>query len=445
MSYKVGVVSLGCDKNLVDTEVMLHLLNENQFVVVKNEYEADIIIVNTCCFIESATQESINTILNLADYKTQGKCRLLVVAGCMAERYKDEILKEMPEVDVVVGTGSYREIADAIKEGLEGGKILKFGDISTICNDNYRIQSTPNYMAYLKIAEGCSNFCTYCIIPKIRGRYRSRTIDSLYNEAKKLAANGVKELIVIAQDITRYGTDLYNKKMLPEMLNKLCTISELKWIRLLYCYPEGIDDELINIIKKQDKICKYLDIPIQHCSNEILKLMGRRTTKESLTEKINKLREAIPEIILRTSIIVGFPSETSEQFNELTYFINQTKFDRLGVFTYSREKDTPAAKFKNQVPKKVKEKRMHELLKLQQQISYNNNLKKIGNEYYVLVENKYDNDLYMGRTYMDAPDIDGQVYFYCNINIKPGDFVKVRITEVSEYDLTGEIVNESSK
>lgn len=444
MKQKVGIISLGCDKNLIDTEVMLSKLSSD-FEITSNREDADVLIVNTCGFIESAKQESINTLLEMADYKESGKCKVLIATGCLAQRYKNQIFEEMPEVDAVVGTGSYNEIADAIEESLQGKKALKMSDIDFDFEVGERIVTTPDYFAYLKIAEGCDNHCTYCIIPKLRGKYRSRKLENIYNEAVKLVKNGVKELIIIAQDITMYGIDNYNKKMLPELLNKLCTIQDLKWIRLLYCYPEGIDDELIDVIKNQDKICKYLDIPMQHCSNDILKLMGRKGRKEDLVKLIVKLRQKVPDISIRTTFIVGFPDETQENFNELLDFIKEMKFDRVGAFEYSKEEDTAAAKLKGQISKHIKAQRYKKLMEIQSSISYANNSKMIGKKIEVLVEGKYEENTYFGRSYKDSPEIDGLVYFYSNKEIINGSFVFVDIVEADEYDLTGEISDESSK
>lgn len=440
MKYKVGIISLGCDKNLVDTEIMLGLLNKNDFIITNSEKNADILIVNTCAFIKSAVKESFDAIKEMAKVKSLGKCKLLIVTGCLAQRYKEEIFKKIPEVDAVVGTGSYHEIVDVINEALNKNKIIKLGDISKIYDIKERIQSTPFYTSYLKIAEGCSNYCSYCIIPKIRGKFRSRPVANVLDEAKMLVNRGVKELIVIAQDTTKYGLDLYNKKMLPELLNRLCELENLRWIRIMYCYPEGIDDELLSVIKKQDKICNYLDMPIQHSNDKILKLMGRRSTRKNLINLIQKIRKVIPDITIRTSLIVGFPGEGEAEFNDLLDFVKQMKLNRVGTFMYSREEGTAAANFENQVPEKIKKQRMDTLMKLQQQISLNNNLNLIGKKLEVLVEGSYEQNSYIGRTYMDAPEVDGKVYFYSKHKLNPGTFVNVLIKNVNEYDLSGEIV-----
>lgn len=443
MKYKVGVVSLGCDKNLVDTENMLGLLSK-KFDIVNDESSADIIIVNTCAFIESAKTESINAILDLADNKTEGNCKLLIVTGCMAQRYKDEIFKELPEVDAIVGTGSYHEIVDVIETALVKPKVKMIGDINSSYSVNERILTTPKHYAYLKIAEGCSNYCTYCVIPQIRGKYRSKKIEDILSEANTLVKNGVRELIIIAQDTTKYGTDLYNKPMISELLNNLCEIKELKWIRLMYCYPEGINDELIFTIKNQDKICNYLDIPIQHCSDEVLKRMGRRSNYKDITRLISHLRHNIPDICIRTSIIVGFPGETDVQFNELIDFIKEYKLDRVGAFKYSKEEGTPASKLPSQVPEKTKKQRLVSLMLAQQEVSHKKNEELIGRVFDCIIDEPYDDGIYLGRAYKDAPDVDCIIYINSKKKLALGDNVRVKISEFEDYDLTGEIVDELS-
>ncbi|WP_168198397.1 30S ribosomal protein S12 methylthiotransferase RimO [Crassaminicella thermophila] len=445
MNLKVSIESLGCAKNLVDSEVMMGLLDQYNFQLTNDKYEADIIIVNTCGFIEAAKQESIDTIVELGTLKKEGNCKLLVVSGCLAERYAKELIKELPEVDAVIGTGNYPEIIKVIYDTLKGERIVKSGNINIeISEDLPRVLSTPSYTAYLKIAEGCDNCCTYCIIPKLRGSYRSRKMEYILKEAKDMVKKGVKEIILIAQDTSRYGVDLYGEFKLAELLRKLCKIEELKWIRLLYCYPDNVSDELINVMKEEDKICKYLDLPIQHCNNLILKRMNRKTTKEHILYVINKLRQKISDIHLRTSLIVGFPGETNEQFEELKEFIKHVKFDRLGVFSYSKEKDTPAAKFEDQVPEEIKEERYDQIMNIQKEISFQKNMEKIGNIYDILVEEKVEDEgLYIGRTAYDAPEVDGVVYFNTKKPIDFGDLVKVKITDTLEYDLIGEILDES--
>ncbi|NLY44231.1 MAG: 30S ribosomal protein S12 methylthiotransferase RimO [Clostridiaceae bacterium] len=441
------MVSLGCAKNLVDTEVMLGLLSEKGFEITNDPEKADIIIVNTCGFIDSAKQESIENILEMAQYKERANCKLLIVTGCLAERYKDEVVKEIPEVDAVVGTGNYHEIAEVILAAFKGEKVLKYGEPDYTPEEGLpRMQSTPFYTAYLKIADGCDNHCTYCIIPKLRGKYRSRRMEDIVREAKNLSMRGVKELIIIAQDTTRYGIDLYGRHMLHELLNKLCEIEQIRWIRLHYCYPEDITEELIDTIAAQSKICNYLDIPIQHSSNRILKRMGRRGTGENIAALIKRIRNKIPDIALRTSIIVGFPGESEEDFEELKKFISDIRFDRVGVFKYSQEEDTPAAEFEEQIDESIKEHRYNALMQLQSAISREINKKKIGKIYEVLVEG-YDaqSKHYYGRTYADSIDIDGKVFFVSGSRLKLGDLVNVIIKKSAEYDLIGEVLDESGK
>ncbi len=443
MTLKVAMESLGCSKNLVDSEIMLGILKNKGYKLIGDFKEADIIIVNTCGFIESAKQESVNTVLELAEYKKSGNLKILIMSGCLAQRYSEELKGEIPEVDAIVGTASYPQIEEIIQRLAKEKNIVSVEDINFTYNENLpRYISTPNYMAYLKIAEGCDNCCTYCIIPKLRGSYRSRKIEDVVKEAKELAKQGVKELVVIAQDTTRYGLDLYGEEKLSTLLEKLAAIEEIKWIRIMYSYPEAISEALIKVIKEKERICSYFDIPVQHCSNRILKLMNRRTSKENLMEKINLIRKHIPNAVLRTSIIVGFPSETEEEFEELKEFIKEVKFDRLGVFTYSQEEDTPAAKLKDQVEEEIKHKRRDELMILQQQISFEKNKAKIGRNYEVLVEEKIEDELYTGRTYADAYEIDGLVYIKVKKKIEIGDFVEVKIKEALEYDLMGEIMYE---
>ncbi len=447
MKYHIGIVSLGCSKNLVDTEVMLGLLNQHGFSITNEESIADVLIVNTCGFIESAKQESINNILELAQHKETGKCKLLVVTGCLAERYQQQIIEEIPEVDAVVGTGNYHEIADIIDKTFEGTKVLKVGNADyTPAEGLPRIQSTPVYAAYLKIAEGCDNHCTYCIIPKLRGRYRSRKMEDILAEASKMADNGVRELIIIAQDTSKYGEDLYGSIELSTLLTKLCEIEKIKWIRIHYCYPESITDELIDTIREQTKICNYLDIPIQHCNDAILTRMGRRGRKKELYELIERLRINIPDIAIRTSIIVGFPGESEQAFAELEQFIRVIRFDRMGVFPYSREEDTPAAKYDNQVAEEVKNHRYNRLMEIQSSVSKQINLNKIGRTLEVLIEGYDDHTKsYYGRTYADSIDIDGKIFVHSSKHLAPGTFINVTVKKAQQYDLIGEIQDESCK
>ena len=449
METKIAFVSLGCDKNLVDTENMLGILNQAGFALIGDESEADVLVLNSCCFIDDAKQESIENILELAKYKETGNCKALIVTGCMAQRYKEEILKEIPEIDAVIGTTSYDEIATIVKEVLEskGEKVTHFNDIDRkMDHETPRVLTTAGYYAFLKIAEGCDNYCTYCIIPKLRGKYRSREIESLLLEAKGLVAQGVTELILVAQDTTRYGIDLYGEKRLPTLLHELGKIEGLEWIRILYCYPEEITDELIMAIKNEPKVCKYIDMPIQHADNEVLKQMGRRSSREQLDQVITKMRHEIPDISLRTTLIVGFPGETKEQFESLVSFVKTTEFDRLGVFTYSQEEDTPASIFPNQIDPEVMEIRKDTIMNIQRAISTAKNETMVGKTTKVLIEGKLtDEDVYIGRTYRDAPEIDGQVFVTYSGELISGDMVDVKILNAYEYDLIGVIDDELSK
>lgn len=441
-------ISLGCDKNLVDSENMLGILNDHGYTITDREEEADIIIVNTCCFINDAKEESITTILEMAEYKKRGKLKALIVTGCLAERYKDEILKEIPEVDALLGTTAFDKIITVVNEVLEGKKNTYFADLKELPkSSSKRILSAGNYYSYLKIAEGCNKHCTYCIIPKVRGNYRSRPMEELIEEATYLASLGIKELILVAQETTLYGTDLYGKKCLPDLLKKLCMIDGIEWIRILYCYPEEITPELIETIGKEPKICNYLDIPIQHCSDRILKLMGRRTTKEDIIRIVNELRSNIPDITLRTTLITGFPTEKEEEHEELKNFIKDLKFDRLGVFTYSKEEDTPAALLKPQIKASVKKKRQKELMELQQSIVFEACRKHIGKVFDVIIEGRIaDKDnVYIGRTYMDAPQVDGYIFIDSDDELISGDIVKAKVIGANNYDLIGEILKGSAK
>ena len=439
---KILFISLGCDKNLVDSEVMLGLLEKRGYSMTDDEAEADIIIVNTCCFIGDAKEESVNTILDMSEYKKQGSCKALIVTGCMAQRYKKEIQEEIPEVDAILGTNSYDKILDAVDEALAGHQMLDCADLVGLPEvDTDRILTTGGHYAYLKIAEGCNKRCTYCIIPSLRGNYRSFPMEKLVEQAQKLAEKRVKELILVAQETTLYGIDLYGKKSLHELLNRLCEIPEIYWIRILYCYPEEIYPELIETMKKQPKVCHYLDLPIQHCSDRILKRMGRRTTKADLVSIIENLRKAIPDICLRTTLITGFPGETEEEHKELLEFIDTMEFDRLGVFTYSPEEDTPAASFENQIPEEVKLDRKDELMEMQQEVAFDLAKEMEGRELAVMVEGKVaDENAYVARTYKDAPGVDGYLFINTDETLVSGDFVRVRVTGAHEYDLTGEII-----
>lgn len=436
------MVSLGCSKNLVDAEEMLGILEENGYEVTENEEAADIMIVNTCAFIDSAKQESIDCILELARFKKDNPDRLLVVTGCMSQRYKDEILKEIPEADIVIGTNEYGRIAEILKNHDAAKPEVHCG----ACRNTERLPrsvTTPEYMAYLKIAEGCDNRCTYCVIPSIRGSYRSRRIEDIVEEAEELAADGVRELIVIAQDTTRYGIDIYGEYKLPTLLKALCGIDGIHWIRVHYCYPELVTDELIDTVASEPKICNYFDIPIQHCNDEILRLMGRRTSKAQITALLKKLREKIPDVVIRTSLIAGFPTETEEQFEELRDFVTEAEFDRLGVFAYSREDGTPASRLDGQLDEAVKLSRQELIMVDQAAVSEELNAKKVGKVYEVLVEG-YDAIIkrFYGRTYGDSEEIDGKVFFTADKKTAVGEFVRVRISDYSEYDLYGELDKE---
>ena len=422
---------------------MMGILNRKGYKLVGDFEEADIILVNTCGFIESAKQESIDTILDLAQLKETGNLKLLIVTGCLAQRYANELKEEIPEIDAIVGTGSYQQIDEIIAKLEKENNIVSLNDIEFAYNEDLpRYVTTPDYMAYLKIGEGCDNHCTYCIIPKLRGKYRSRKIEDIVKEAKDLAAKGVKELAVIAQDTTKYGFDLYGEVKLPELLEELAQIEGIKWIRIMYSYPESITEELVKVMKKYDNICNYFDMPIQHASNRILKLMNRHTTKEDIRAKVEMIRSYLPDATLRTTIIVGFPGETDEDFKEVIEFAKEIKFDRLGAFAYSREEDTAADKLPNHLEEEVKLRRRDELMLVQQGISEELNSKKIGNEYEVLIEEQIEDKVYIGRTQGDAEEIDSIVYVKSENQLEPGDFVKVKIDKALEYDLMGDVINE---
>ncbi len=439
---KILFISLGCDKNLVDSEVMLGILADRGFEMTDTEDDADIIIINTCCFINDAKEESVNTILEMAEYKKNGPCRALIVTGCLAQRYKQEIVDEIPEVDAVIGTSKYDEIFDAVEQALKGSHFLDVDDLERLPSvPGKRILTTGGHYAHLKIAEGCDKHCTYCIIPKIRGNYRSVPMEQLLSEAASLAGQGVKELILVAQETTLYGMDLYGKKSLHILLQELAKIKGIRWIRILYCYPEEIYPELIETIKTEKKVCHYLDMPIQHASDAILKRMGRRTTKEQLKETVALLRKEIPDIVLRTTLIAGFPGETQEQHEELMEFVDEMEFERLGVFAYSPEENTPAALMPDQIPEEIKEDRRDAILELQQEIAFDKAADMVGRTLYAMIEGKVsDEPAYVARTYADSPDIDGYVFVNTGEMLMSGDFVKVKITGSAEYDLIGELV-----
>lgn len=444
---KILFISLGCDKNLVDSEHMLGMLCENGFSVTDDEREADIIVINTCCFIHDAKEESIENILEMAKLKKEGNLKVLVVTGCLAQRYKDEIQEEIPEVDAVIGTTAYDDIVEVVNNTLKknNDNVKKdkinynsYKDISYLTkNSSKRVITTGGYTSYLKIAEGCNKNCTYCIIPKLRGKFRSVPMDELLDEAKYLAEKGVKELILVAQETTLYGVDIYGEKKLPELLRKLCQIEGFEWIRILYTYPEEITDELIQVIKEEDKICKYIDMPIQHASDNILRKMGRRTNKQDLINIINKLRSEIDDIVIRTTLITGFPGETDDDFEELLDFVYDMNFERLGVFTYSAEEGTKAASMDNQVDEEVKKMRRDAVMEMQQDIIFDFMEDLIGNITKVIIEGYIaDDDIYVGRTYMDAPGIDGLVFVESPKQIMSGDIILAEITGAEGYDLT---------
>ena len=439
---KILFISLGCDKNLADTEVMLGLLASRGYEMTDDETQADIIVINTCCFIHDAKEESIQNILEMAEYIKTGQAKALIVTGCLAQRYRQEILEEIPEVDEVLGTSAYDKILDAVDAALAGKQEVMLADIDALpLPETKRLVTTGGHFAYLKIAEGCDKHCTYCIIPKIRGNFRSVPMERLVKEAKELAEQGVKELILVAQETTLYGKDLYGEKSLHVLIKELCKISGIRWIRILYCYPEEITDDLIQVMKEEPKVCHYLDLPIQHANDEILKRMGRRTSKQELIDIIGKLRREIPDICLRTTLITGFPGETKEQHEELMDFVDEMEFDRLGVFTYSPEEDTPAAVMPDQIDEEVKEKRQAELMELQQDIAFDNAQDMVDREVLVMIEGKVaDENAYVGRTYRDAPNVDGLIFINTDEELLSGDFARVKVTGAVDYDLIGELI-----
>ena len=442
MSYNVTLLSLGCAKNRVDAEILLYNLKDAGYNIVSSVSLADVVIVNTCGFIDDAKKESIDEILSVAELKNRGLIKAIIVTGCLAERYKNEVLKEIPEVDAVIGIGANNNIADVVDKAIMGVKTEDFPNKLLLPLNGKRIQTTPKYYAYLKVADGCDNRCTYCAIPLIRGKFRSRRMEDILSEAEYLAKNGVKELLIIAQDTTRYGEDIYGELKLPELLKKLCKIDGIKWIRILYCYPDRITDELIDVISKEEKVLNYIDIPLQHCNKRILKLMNRNGNKESLTNLFKKIRQKIPDVILRTTFICGFPGETDEEFNELAEFSKEIKFERMGCFMYSQEEGTPASYMDNQVDNEVKFRRQEILMEEQMRIMEENSIKMLGKTITVLFEG-YDDEsnLYFGRSVADSPDIDGRVYFdILDKDVKEGEFLNIKINKFDNCDLIGEIV-----
>ena len=437
---KIFVVTLGCSKNEIDSELIISILKNNKLIVADTVEEADIIIVNTCGFIEKAKEESIETIWEMSKYKLEGKCKYLILAGCLAERYSKELMDEIPDIDAIIGTGNIKMIYSVIQQLKKSSKRIK--EIDNI-NSNYleevnRISFNPT--EYVRISEGCDNFCTYCIIPKLRGKHRSREIENIVKEVEYLASNGVKEIILIGQNTSDYGIDLYGEYCLNKLLDKLNKIDGIIWIRILYLYPDNFNDNLINSIRNNEKVVKYVDIPLQHINNNVLRRMNRRTTKDNIITLINKLRKEIPNITLRTTFIVGFPGETDDEFNELYNFINEIKFDKLGVFTYSREEDTPAYNLPDQIPEHIKISRRDKIMEIQQNISENIMMNKVGKEFTVLIEEFIGDNTYIGRTYMDSPDIDGIIYINSLKDLDIGSFVDVKITDYLEYDLIGEVI-----
>lgn len=445
MTKNISILTLGCAKNEIDSELMCSILKDNNYTVTNNLEDADIIIVNTCGFILDAKEESIETIFEASRYKKEGKCKYLILAGCLAERYSKELFEEIHEIDGIIGTGNIKDIVNVIDNLEKGNNKLK--KTNNVDEDYLEKINRISFRTteYVRISEGCNNHCSYCIIPKLRGKYRSRTIENIVQEVEYLVKNGVREIILIGQNTTDYGIDIYGEYSLSKLLDKLNQIENLKWIRLLYLYPDNFTDELIASIKNNEKVVKYVDIPLQHINNEILRKMNRKTSKEEIQCLIRKLRKEIPNIIIRTTFIVGFPGETEEHFNELSDFIKKTKFDKLGVFTYSREEGTASYNYPGQVEEDIKENRRNKLMEVQQRISYGLNKEKLNNNYLVLIEEFQGDNIYIGRTYMDAPDIDGIVYIKSKKDLKLGEFVNIKIVDSLEYDLIGEIEYEFSK
>lgn len=443
MTKKVAVVTLGCPKNQVDSEVMSGLLAKDH-IFVENPEEAEVIVVNTCTFIQSAKEESIEAIFEMANLKKSGNCQTLIAAGCLAQRYGSELMQDIPELDGVLGTGNIDEITKLV-QATEGSRtsLIKEGAPDFLHNEQMaRIRSTPNYLAYVKVAEGCDNYCTYCVIPHVRGRFRSRPLESVIHEVQEMAAQGVKEILVMGQDTTRYGQDLYNELRLPELIRELARIEGIEWIRLMYCYPERFSDELIEVMRQEPKVCKYIDLPLQHADNKILRDMNRRGTIEQAETLISKLRSVIPDITLRTTMITGFPGETEQEFQTMLDFIKRVQFDRLGVFAYSQEENTPAGQREDQVPVEIREQRRDQIMEIQQSISRQRLQRWVNRIVKVLIEVKLPDGRWMGRTEGDAPEIDGQVYIQdTQVSIKEGEMVKVRIIEADNYDLVGVVVS----
>lgn len=443
---KAGFISLGCAKNLVDTEVMLGILRDNNIGFTPDPAEAEILIVNTCSFIKSAKEESITTVLNMAEYKMNGKCRSLIIAGCLGQRYKQELLDEIPEADAIVGTGAWQRIMEAVNETLKGNRVVLAGESEIIYDEKTsRITTTPEYSAYVKIAEGCNNHCAFCAIPMVRGKYRSRTVEDIKREIEHLTERGVKEINLIAQDTTNYGHDLYGKPSLAKLLKEVVKVDKLKWVRILYCYPKFFTDDLIDVIAKEEKICKYVDLPLQHAHNAVLKHMNRPDTSEDVEILLKKIRERIPNVTIRSTFIVGFPGETDSQYQTLRNFVEQQHFDKVGVFTYSREEDTPAYDMPNQISEDIMQERYHDLMSLQCKISEETNQALEGQIIDVLIEGRDEEQesVAYGRSYREAPEVDGQIYVECDTDSKPGDMIKVRIVQGFTYDVVGEKISKA--
>lgn len=440
----VSIVTLGCSKNEVDSEIMQSVMDRDFFTYTSELEVADVIIVNTCGFIEAAKEESIDTIIEMAQYKVEGNCKHLILAGCLAQRYSNELIEEIPEVDAIMGTGNIKDLNDILNNLDKKNKIIEINNVDNEYLEGVKREVNSPF-AYLRISEGCDNLCTYCIIPQLRGKHRSRKMEDILTEANNLVEEGVKEIIIIAQNTSDYGIDLYGEFYLYKLLDEMSKIEGLYLIRLLYIYPDNIDDKLIETIKNNNKIAKYVDMPLQHASDNVLKLMNRRTSKEAIKGIITKLRDKVPEMVIRTTFIVGFPGETQSDYNELYDFIKEVKFDKLGVFTYSREENTPAYSLPNQVDEEVKDKRRDAIMELQLKISENLMSNKLGNVYHVMIEEFAEENLYVGRSFMDAPEIDGVVYVNSSEDLEIGDIVKVKITEYLEYDLLGELTNEPTQ
>ena len=439
-NIKIGMISLGCSKNQYDAEMMLYKIREHGWEIVSEPEEADAVIINTCGFIESAKQEAIDTILEFCELRKEkdSKIKSIVVTGCLAERYQSELFEQIPEIDVVLGIGSNDQIIESIEKSLQGEKVQSFGEKTSLCLEGDRILIGASHFAYVKIAEGCDNKCAYCAIPEIRGKFRSRKMENIVEEVKTLASRGVKEIDIVAQDTSKYGQDIYGKYMLPELLKELCKVDGIEWVRVLYCYPDKITDELLEVMASEEKVVEYLDIPIQHCNKKVLSEMNRPGDRETLTALIKRIREKLPNAILRTTLIAGFPGETEEEFTELCEFVKEAKFERLGCFAYSQEENTEAGEREDQIDEEIRERRAELIMEVQMDIAFEFAQKQIGKTLKVMVEDR-GSEGYYGRSYMDAPDIDTRVYFKSTNTYTPGDFVNIKITDTFEYDLIGTV------